>query len=120
MKKAQVSMEITIMIGIVVIIFISITAFSFFKRAEIRNTEDYLDRKDNCLKISDFISEVYVSGHGTSVVTKNKYNLSVDRWLLIDDNSISCRYNGNVIGNEIVAGDVIIKNVDGNIIIENV
>ena len=119
MRKAQVSMELIIMISILLIMFISISIYSFNKKNEIKATEDYLDRKDNCLKISNLISETYIGGDGTNVVTKSEYNLSIDSPLLIDEKGVSCRYVGYVVNNEVI-GDVIIRNVDGEILIENV
>ena len=119
MKKAQVSIEMMTLVGILMVLFIILTLFSVNKRNEIKYTEDYLARKDNCLKISNISSEVYVGGDGVNVITKTEYNLTVDKWLLVDDTGISCRYNAKVINNKIFS-NVNIENVNGVIIIKNV
>ena len=119
MKRSQASIEMIVSIIIIITIFASILIFSSFKRDELKQTEDFLDRKDNCLKISNLISEVYVSGDGTKVIAKTKYNISIEDNLLVDDNGVSCWYNADVISNQ-TFNNMIIKNLNGEVLIENV
>ena|SRR3989344_1835310 len=119
MKKAQVSIETLMMIGVIIVFFISIVLFAFYKNIETRNTEDYLDRKDNCLKISGLISEAYTNGHGTLIISNTKYNITIEDELLVDDNGIGCYYHANILSSEI-KNNFRIRNLNNNIIIENV
>ncbi len=119
MKKSQVSVETLLMIGVIIVFFISIASFAFYKNAETKNTEDYLDRKDNCLKISGLISEAYSNGDGTLIISRTKYNITVENDLLVDDNGISCYYYADVISSSI-NDNFRIRNLDNKIIIENV
>ena len=127
MKKTQVSIEIVIMIGVIVIMFILISIFSFNKRAEAKDTEDYLERRNECLKVSNLISGVYTSGDGTIVNANVKHVISVykDGIIEVEKNitprdSVSCRYFGEIVNEGKFSGDIKLENLNGAILIKNV
>lgn len=77
MKKAQVSIEIIVFISFVILLFASISIFSFNKKQEIDATEDYLNLRNECLRVSNILSGVSSGGDGTSAVITTPYLISV-------------------------------------------
>ena len=77
MKKSQISMEFMFTIGIVFFIFLIVLFFTFERRTDLRETEDILKLKNECYKISNFISAVYAGGDGTNITTKTTYVISI-------------------------------------------
>ena len=77
MKKAQVSIEIITLIGLLVVFYIIINVISQSKKLEISNTETFLEKRNECLKLSNLISSVYASGDGTLINTTTSYVLTI-------------------------------------------
>ena len=59
MKKAQYSLELVALIAVLLLFFIAVTLFSFNKKDEIRQTENYLDKRNECLRLS-ILSPMYI------------------------------------------------------------
>ena len=65
-KKGQISIEVIYSVGVMLIIFLILTGVSFSWRLQFMHTDQYIDQRDQCFKIADYISGVAVGGHGTS------------------------------------------------------
>ena len=125
-KKGQVSTEFLIIIGVVFFIFIVILLFSLGRRTDVRETETYLGANSECLKFSNLISAAYVGGDGTQIETKTDYLISFFNYSMIRIESVSkkeeasCTFYAKIFPHYKLTGDILIKNIDGEIIIENV
>ena len=98
-KKAQVAMEFLLVIGIILLLAIIILYDTINKRDQIQNVKEILLKKELCLGVSSFISEVYVKGTGTEAYLilagdKLSYSLTIQpgaRNLFVGDTeSIYC------------------------------
>ena len=65
-KKGQISIEVIYSIGVMLIIFLILTGVSFSWRLQFMHTDEYIDQRNQCFKIADYISGVAIGGHGTS------------------------------------------------------
>ncbi len=78
-KKGQISMEVMYSVGVMLTIFIIITGISFSWRLQFSHTEEYLELRDECLKIANYISMVGVGGPGTYANTYLRERTDVSR-----------------------------------------
>lgn len=83
MKKAQVSVEYILIIGIILLTFVLVFFFHSVKNIELVKSEDFLEKRSECLKISDTIAEAYTN-EGSSVNLSLRYNVLVNS----DSNSL--------------------------------
>jgi len=74
MRKSQVSIELITLIALLVVFYILINIFSQNKKIDLVNIEDYLDRKNECLRVSSLITGVYNSGNN-AVANTNVNNV---------------------------------------------
>ena len=133
MKRGQISTEFLFAIGTVVIIFLIILAFSFERRNDIKDTESSLSKKNECLKISNFITEIFIGGEGALANAKIGYDVSIqgEARMLCVDNDFCCSFpinrvsketgpigNGNIFS--LTKGDIILKNINNYVVIKNV
>ena len=75
--KGQVAIEGMMSIGIILLLFLIIFAFTFERRVELIKTENYLNKRQECLKFSNLISSVYTAGDGTIMNASTTYVISV-------------------------------------------
>lgn len=125
MKRGQVSTEFLIIVGVILLIFVTILFFSLSRRADVRETETYLGANSECLKFSNLISAAYVGGDGTEIKTKTNYLISFYNYSAISVKSLeeekaSCVFYAKIPSYHNLSGDILIKNVGNEIIIENV
>ena len=70
-KKGQsVATEFIFAVGAIVFIFIFLLSFVFEEKADVVDKEENLDRRAECLRISNLLSSVSAGGPGTEVKTK--------------------------------------------------
>ena len=105
MKKAQISVEIMYAVGVMIIIFIILSGISFNRRIEIIKLDDFLDKKNECLRLSDIITGIQASGNETTAIVNIKYptDAYTDGALLVKGTAItpttveaSCTYHGTL------------------------
>lgn len=84
MRKSQISIEFMFTLGIIFFIFLIIFGFIINRRTEVKETEDYLEKRAECMKISSMISSVFAGGDGTIAKTKTKYLITIFNYSLIN------------------------------------
>ncbi len=72
--KAQVSLEMSIAVGITMLVFLSIGLIANQHRANLQGIDSEWKKENVCQELSDVISNVYASGPGT------KWNGSIDNY----------------------------------------
>ena len=119
MKKSQVSIEILISVSLILILFLFVTLIGFYKNKDIENASLYLERRDNCLMVSDFINGVF-NNDGSEIIVEIKYDLIINDLIVDKETNITCNYVGNVVYVDVDKGLISIKNVNKEVIIQNV
>ncbi|MCK4521818.1 MAG: hypothetical protein KAU20_04545 [Nanoarchaeota archaeon] len=121
-KKSQISIEFLFSLGIVLFILIILSVFSINKNRELNYKKDIIEKKQECLKFSNFILYTHNSGSGTSIQAKTQYSLKIYNTSTIEVHSIDNDYFvGCTIpiktGNYNLTGDIKIENINGTVII---
>lgn len=129
-KKGQVSTEFLIIIGVVLLIFTVISFFSLSRRTDVREMEAYMGANSECLRFSNLVSAAYVNGDGTEIKAKTNYLISFYNYSVIGIESVSnittvkeeasCTFYAKIFPHYKLTGDILIKNIDGDITIKNV
>ena len=128
MKKSQVSIELLFAIGFVIFVFIILLAFTMERRYEVRKTEVTLKEKEECYKLSNFISGVYTLGTGAEVIINLKYDAEIDAEegsIFVGEGRFFCTFPINSVTNSIGTnfnlseGIVTLNNTDGTVVIQN-
>lgn len=69
-RRGQISTEIMYAVGVMIMIFLLLTGVSFNRRSELRKMDDYLQKRNECLKVANTISSLTAAGFNTrSVIT---------------------------------------------------
>ena len=75
MKKSQANIELLYSLGTILILFLIITLISFDKNTEIKKTRDFVEKRNDCLKIANFILETFINN--LNITASISYNLSI-------------------------------------------
>ena len=121
-KRGQISVETLFAVGIVFILFSVVLVVVIDKRAELRDTESFLELRNECFKVANMISEVSVNGEGTNRSIKIRNNISVqENYLFATDGKeeVYCSFAVNVSNFSLVNGNILIQNRNGRVVIEN-
>lgn len=78
MKKAQLSSEMFFAIGIVLMIFLALMMIYFDKMYDVNSTKNYLEKKKECEKIANVLSNLYAAKPGTTANINTKYLVSLN------------------------------------------
>lgn len=122
LKKSQVSIEMLFAIGTILLLFTVVLIVVIDKRTELRNTKNFLELRDDCLKISNTINEIFIDGDGTNITIKIKNNASVqENFLSVTDgkNEVYCTFPINVSNFTLAKGSVIFQNQNNIVVIKN-
>ncbi len=76
-KRGQVSIEIMYSIGVLLLIFILLTAVTFSKRVDVRKTDETVKKKNDCNEISSALNRILALGDGYSTDIYTPYNLDL-------------------------------------------
>src|SRR3989344_6570561 len=77
--KAQLTIEATAAIIFIIIIFSFISFLVYSKDSEVKQTEEFLAKKQVCLKISNNINAIYNAGDGAvSKIDKTIYDVYIN------------------------------------------
>lgn len=90
-KKAQLSIEFMLALGLVVFLFFLFFGLMLNKNHDLKVLQDNVDLKKECLRLSNAITSVYKSGSGTQYTTKTKYVINIR-----NDSIIEISGSGNV------------------------
>ena len=106
MKKAHISTEVMYSIGVMVVIFLILTGISFNRNRELEKTSDFLKKKSECLKVSDTLSTMWLSGSEMEANITFKYTTSIFRVsgiIFVGETTetttsveATCTYNANI------------------------
>ncbi len=75
-NHGQISIEVMYSVGVMVIVFMILLGISFTRRGEVTKLEDYLNKRNECLRIANFITGVNNGGQGTSATLYIYHNVS--------------------------------------------
>lgn len=123
--KSQISMEFLILCGIALFIFLILLGFYLFRKAEILETEAYLDKTSECIRLSNIISHVYAGEEGTEVIVNTNYLVSFFNYSMVSveevnkSETVSCIFYGEVYPVYELTGEISLKKEGGGILIEN-
>ena len=112
-------MEVLISVGIILVLFLFIILIGYYKNNDINSASLYLERRDNCLKVSNFVNGIF-NNDGGEIITEIKYDLIINDLIVDKETNITCNYIGNVKYNNISKGLINIKNINKEVVIENV
>mgnify|MGYP001591403797 CR=1 FL=1 len=62
MKKGQISTEVMYSIGVMIFIFIILTGISFNRRSEVRKLDEFIEKRNECLKIANLLTSINTFG----------------------------------------------------------
>ena len=75
--KGQIAPAMLMSVGMILLLFTFVMAFVINKQSDLRDTEDYIEKRNECLKIANLINSVYVAGHGAQVQTTTDFVITV-------------------------------------------
>ena len=103
-KKGQIGIEIMYSIGVLLAIFILLTSVTFERRISVEKSREMIDKKNDCVMVSDKLTSITSLGDGYSTQFKTLHNLDIyDNGLIIigdfgpgDEKEIEilCQYTG--------------------------
>lgn len=64
-KQGQISTEIMYAVGVMIMIFLLLTGVTFNRKSELQRMDDYLQKRNECLRIANTISSLTASGFNT-------------------------------------------------------
>lgn len=126
MRKAQASIEFMFAIGLIIFIFFFILYFTFERRIEIRDTEKILADKEECNKLADIITMVYITqSNHTFKLEKDATISTTSQSISVGETNYPCTFpinrttnpGGNVF--ELSAGNVNVNYANGLVEVEN-
>lgn len=102
-RRGQISTEIMYAVGVMIMIFLLLTGIAFNRRSELRKMDDYLQKRNECLKISNTIASLTASGFNTRAIITlyykswvyNSSRITVDP-SLTSTKETPCTYVGNI------------------------
>lgn len=125
--RSQASIEMMAAIGIMIIIFILMSFFAFNISRDRQSAEDISSQESLCMRISNIITGISLSGPGTEFRMKLDKDASFDSGIIsVTANSQgSCASkahftNGTSSRFSMPRGNIVLKNVDGMVVIEEI
>lgn len=77
MSRAQITIEFMFVIGIIMLIFIIFLGFALDKRADLRDREKFLEKRNECFKVADLVTSVFAAGHGAEATHSTDYIITI-------------------------------------------
>ncbi|MBS3144973.1 hypothetical protein J4208_05310 [Candidatus Woesearchaeota archaeon] len=110
-RRGQISTEIMYAVGVMIMIFLLLTGISFNRRSELRKMDDYLQKRNECLKISNTLASLTSAGFNTRAVVTvynkvwifNTGRITVDPSLSGSEET-PCTFVGNIDTRQFTAG----------------
>lgn len=66
--KGQISTEIMYAVGVMIVIFLLLTGVTMNRKSELRKMDDYLQKRNECFRISNAISSLTAAGFNTQAI----------------------------------------------------
>src|SRR3989344_3049599 len=76
-RRGQISIEIMYAVGVIIMIFLLLTGISFNRRGELRKMDDYLQKRNECLKVANTIASLTSSGFNTAAILTLRYPMII-------------------------------------------
>src|SRR3989344_5839443 len=94
-RRGQISTEIMYAVGVMIMIFLLLTGVSFNRRGELRDMDDYLQKRNECLKISNAIASLTSSGFNSRIVLtlRNRASVHGNGRIVIDPSHFQGAYS---------------------------
>ena len=119
-RKAQVGSEMLFGVGVVLLIFILLIPINITKRAEVRDTADFLEKNVDCKTFVNILARV-ASTENLNVTATFKHPISTAAGSkIVDSEGVLCNSLITLPDLSLTKGDVEIRNVNGGIRIQNV
>jgi hypothetical protein len=105
MKRGQIGVEIMYAVGVLLVIFIILTAVAFERRVSVSKAGETVDKKNDCSMIADKLNSIAALGEGYSTWFKTFYFVHVleSGIIYVGDNGTSaneievvCTFNGEL------------------------
>src|SRR3989344_6032631 len=110
-RRGQISTEIMYAVGVMIMIFLLLTGISFNRRSELQKMGDYLQKRNECLKISNTLASLTSAGFNTRAVVTvyNKAWIFNSGRITVDPSQTGsketpCTFVGNIDTGQVVAG----------------
>ena len=104
-RHAQISIEVIYSIGVMLVIFLILTGISFSWRLQYSHMDEYLQERDECLRLSNYLASVAIGGPGTyaSVYSRERSDLSREGYIVVGTLptgpgpvEVTCGFNANI------------------------
>ena len=106
-RKGQISIEIMYSVGVLLMIFILLTAMTFSKKIDVERTRDTVAKKNDCNKISSAINRVLALGNNyeANFKTIHHFDVYTTELIIVGDPDggdpqteieVVCTFEGNI------------------------
>lgn len=76
-SRGQISIEVMYSVGVMMVIFLILNGISFSWRLSSQDTHEYLDKRNECWKIADYLTSTALVGDGTSAEFYARYDTDI-------------------------------------------
>jgi len=103
-KKGQISIEIMYSVAVLLVIFLVLSSATFDRKIQVERTRDTVNKRSDCIMISNALSRAASLGEGYSTTFKTVHNFDIfDTGLIVvgdlgdkgpKEVEVVCSYNG--------------------------
>ena len=124
MKKAQVSIEVMTVVGLMFLTFLLLLGISLQTGLDILQTKRIIEGRTECIKLANFITEAYVYDDGLNLSKRLGLNASIEpssRLVSVKNReNIFCTIPlSNITNASLSAGSIRVRNNNGVVTVEN-
>ena len=76
-RRGQISIEVMYAIGVLMIIFLILSAVAFNRQVDLQRNEEYFYKRAECHKLANALSSVYLLGPTTTMTIQLQQNITV-------------------------------------------
>ena len=77
MKRGQISIEIMYSVAVLLVIFLVLSSATFERKVQVEDTRDAVEKRSDCIMISNALSRVATLGEGYSSTFKTIHNFDI-------------------------------------------
>ena len=129
-SKGQAAVEVLVVLGILLLMFLGVFALYNAKRADVYRSEDILQERADCLQLTNAFMHIFTLGDSAEITISIQHNVTVepDAQRIATEHSF-CTYPVKAVYQSssmlpdpfiLAAGDVKVENRDGFVIVINV
>ncbi len=123
MKRAQISLETVLAVSLSILIFLGFFLFYLNKNTEIKKTDEILQLREECFKVSNAIESAITLGDGYTTIMTLGNTIRLDEGIILIESSkgigTTCSYRGDV-ETGVYTNTISIENTNNEISIKNV